>query len=103
MLPLRGNQSQPTRFFVFINERPVSALQSHHQALHKHEWTALFSFTHLLFYMHVLPFYTKFFILYNLYLHRKRKRPSPSTHVELSIHVCAAPGDGFVKPKLVAH
>jgi hypothetical protein len=25
----------------FINERPVSALQSHHQALHKHEWTTL--------------------------------------------------------------
>jgi hypothetical protein len=37
MLLLMGNQSQPTLFFVFIIERLVSALQGHHQVLHKHE------------------------------------------------------------------
>jgi hypothetical protein len=37
VLPLMGNQSQPPLLFVFIIERPVSALQSHHRGLHKHE------------------------------------------------------------------
>jgi hypothetical protein len=32
-----GNQVQPTLFCAFITEQPFSALQSHHQPLHKHE------------------------------------------------------------------
>jgi hypothetical protein len=90
MLPLRGNQSQPTLFFVFINERPVSALQSHQLALHKHEWTTL----------HGLE--GPINMNGQLYM-GWRGRPSPPTHVELSIHVYVEPAEGFVKPKLVAH
>jgi hypothetical protein len=41
VLPLRGSESQPTLFLVFINERQVSALQSYHGASHKHEWTTV--------------------------------------------------------------
>jgi hypothetical protein len=51
MLPLMGSQSQPTRFFVFIIEPLISCLQSHNQALHKHEmenstWVELFILFH---------------------------------------------------------
>jgi hypothetical protein len=73
-------------------------------------WSTLriLNFMHLLFYIHVLLFYTflhfciqKLFILYNLHLYCKRRRPTPSTHVELPTHVYVEPDDAFVKPKLI--